>query len=192
MGNTYHGSKDVKCSVVEWLRGEDHVAIADYQRSYAWSESHVTAFVETLLDALADQERGAGTHAPDIGVVVIEKTQSDEASSDTPSSDTSKEVRFHVVDGQQRLLTFSLLVVALCGDAVCGPENVDRSQSTRLQQLLHPQNLESVIPRAVFSSPPQGDYTSSSSTTGQWSLPRTSLQISAFRTLSFSRSETRK
>ena len=145
MGNTYHGSKDVKCSVVEWLRGEDHVAIADYQRSYAWSESHVTAFVETLLDALADQERGAGTRAPDIGVVVIEKTQSDEASSDTPSSDTSKEVRFHVVDGQQRLLTFSLLVVALCGDAVCGPENVDRSQSTRLQQLLHPQNLESVI-----------------------------------------------
>ena len=145
MGNTYHGSKDVKCSVVEWLRGEDHVAIADYQRSYAWSESHVTAFVETLLDALADQERGAGTRAPDIGVVVIEKTQSDEASSDTPSSDTSKEVRFHVVDGQQRLLTFSLLVVALCGDAVCGPENVDRSQSTRLRQFLHLQNLESVI-----------------------------------------------
>lgn len=145
MGNTYHGSKDVKCSVVEWLRGEDHVAIADYQRSYAWSESHVTAFVETLLDALADQERGAGTRAPDIGVVVIEKTQSDEASSDTPSSDTSKEERFHVVDGQQRLLTFSLLVAALCGETVCGTENVDRSQSTRLRQLLHPQNLESVI-----------------------------------------------
>lgn len=136
--------KDLKRSVVDWL--ERHpAAIADYQRSYAWSESHVTAFVETLLDALADQERGAGTRAPDIGVVVIEKTQSDEASSDTPSSDTSKEVRFHVVDGQQRLLTFSLLVVALCGDAVCGPENVDRSQSTRLQQLLHLQNLESVI-----------------------------------------------
>lgn len=145
MGNTYHGSKDVKCSVVEWLRGEDHVAIADYQRSYAWSESHVTAFVETLLDALADQERGAGTRAPDIGVVVIEKTQSDEASSDTPSSDTSKEARFHVVDGQQRLLTFSLLVVALCGETVCGTENGDRNRSSRLRQLLHPQNLESVI-----------------------------------------------
>lgn len=140
------GSKDLKRSVVKWLCEKGHhIAVADYQRSYAWSESHVTAFVETLLDALADQERGAGTRAPDIGVVVIEKTQSDEASSDTPSSDTSKEVRFHVVDGQQRLLTFSLLVVALCGDAVCGPENVDRSQSTRLQQLLHPQNLESVI-----------------------------------------------
>lgn len=145
MGNTYHGSKDVKCSVVEWLRGEDHVAIADYQRSYAWSESHVTAFVETLLDALADQERGAGTRAPDIGVVVIEKTQSDEASSDTPSSDASKEARFHVVDGQQRLLTFSLLVVALCGETVCGTENGDRNRSSRLRQLLHPQNLESVI-----------------------------------------------
>lgn len=145
MGNTYHGSKDVKCSVVEWLRGEDHVAIADYQRSYAWSESHVTAFVETLLDALADEEKGAGTRAPDIGVVVIEKTKSDETSSDTPSSDTSKEARFHVVDGQQRLLTFSLLVVALCGETVYGTENGDRNRSSRLRQLLHPQNLESVI-----------------------------------------------
>lgn len=145
MGNTYHGSKDVKCSVVEWLRGEDHVAIADYQRSYAWSESHVTAFVETLLDALADEEKGAGTRAPDIGVVVIEKTKSDETSSDTPSSDTSKEARFHVVDGQQRLLTFFLLVVALCGETVCGTENGDRNRLSRLRQLLHPQNLESVI-----------------------------------------------
>lgn len=138
-------SEDLKKSVVEWLSEKEHIAIADYQRSYAWSESHVTAFVETLLDALADEERGAGTRAPDIGVVVIEKTKSDETSSDTPSSDASKEERFHVVDGQQRLLTFSLLVAALCGETVCGTENVDRSQSTRLQQLLHPQNLESVI-----------------------------------------------
>lgn len=140
------GSKDLKRSVVKWLCEKGHhIAVADYQRSYAWSESHVTAFVETLLDALADEEKGAGTRAPDIGVVVIEKTKSDETSSDTPSSDTSKEARFHVVDGQQRLLTFSLLVVALCGETVCGTENGDRNRSSRLRQLLHPQNLESVI-----------------------------------------------
>lgn len=138
--------KDLKRSVVKWLYEKGHhIAVADYQRSYAWSESHVTAFVETLLDALADEEKGAGTRAPDIGVVVIEKTKSDETSSDTPSSDTSKEARFHVVDGQQRLLTFSLLVVALCGETVCGTENGDRNRSSRLRQLLHPQNLESVI-----------------------------------------------
>lgn len=35
-------------------------------------------------------------------------------------------------------------------------------------------------------------YSSSSSTTGQWSLPRTSLQMSAFLILSFSRSDTMK
>ena len=35
-------------------------------------------------------------------------------------------------------------------------------------------------------------HTSSSSITGQWSLPSTSLQMSAFRIFSFSRSETRK
>ena len=140
------GSKDLKRSVVKWLCEKGHhIAVADYQRSYAWSESHVTAFVETLLDALADEEKGAGTRAPDIGVVVIEKTKSDETSSDTPSSDTSKEARFHVVDGQQRLLTFSLLVVALCGETVCGTENGDQNRSSRLRQLLHPQNLESVI-----------------------------------------------
>ena len=140
------GSKDLKRSVVKWLCEKGHhIAVADYQRSYAWSESHVTAFVETLLDALADEEKGAETRAPDIGVVVIEKTKSDETSSDTPSSDTSKEARFHVVDGQQRLLTFSLLVVALCGETVCGTENGDRNRSSRLRQLLHPQNLESVI-----------------------------------------------
>ena len=70
MENVDHGSKDLKQSVVEWLCEEGHhIAIADYQRSYAWSESHVTAFVETLLDALADEERGAGTRAPDIGVI---------------------------------------------------------------------------------------------------------------------------
>ena len=67
------GSEYLKKFVVAWLCEKGHhIAIADYQRSYAWSESHVTAFVETLLDALADEERGAGTRAPDIGVVVIE------------------------------------------------------------------------------------------------------------------------
>ena len=35
-------------------------------------------------------------------------------------------------------------------------------------------------------------YSSSSSTTGQWSLPITSLQMSAFLILSFSRSDTMK
>ena len=140
MGNTYHGSKDVKLSVVDWLREEDHVAIADYQRSYAWSESHVTAFVETLLDALADEERGAGTRAPDIGVVVIEKT-----ASETTSSDMPKEERNHIVDGQQRLLTFALLVVALCGETVCSTKDADRNRSSRLRQILHPRNLQSVI-----------------------------------------------
>lgn len=141
MATADQDSEDLKKSVVEWLSEKEHIAIADYQRSYAWSESHVTAFVETLLDAIADEGKEAGTRAPDIGVVVIEKTKSDE----TSSSDMPKELRFHVVDGQQRLLTFSLLVAALCGETVCGTENVDRSQSPRLRQLLHPQNLESVI-----------------------------------------------
>ena len=35
-------------------------------------------------------------------------------------------------------------------------------------------------------------YSSSSNTTGQWSLPITSLQMSAFLILSFSRSDTMK
>lgn len=140
------GSEYLKKFVVAWLCEKGHhIAIADYQRSYAWSESHVTAFVETLLDALADEERGAGTRAPDIGVVVIEKTKSDETSSDTPSSDMSKEERFHVVDGQQRLLSFALFLLEFCKEGVPGEEGHDENGSSRLQQLLRPQNLQSVI-----------------------------------------------
>ena len=128
-------SEHLKKSVVEWLSEKEHIAIADYQRSYAWSESHVTAFVETLLDALADGEKGAGTRAPDIGVVVIEKT----------ASSPTEEKWNYVVDGQQRLLSFALLLVELCREEIFGPENGDWGASSQLRQLLRPRNLQSVL-----------------------------------------------
>lgn len=124
--------KDLKRSVVKWLCEKGHhIAVADYQRSYAWSESHVTAFTETLLDELS----GEGTGAPDIGVAVVETTKYDE-----PERELNT-----VVDGQQRLLSFALLLIEWCGDAVLRAEDDERNRSTRLRQLLHPYNLQSVI-----------------------------------------------
>ena len=123
--------KDLKRSVVDWLLERHPAAVADYQRSYAWSESHVTAFTETLLDELS----GEGTGAPDIGVAVVETTKYDEP---------EREVNT-VVDGQQRLLSFALLLIEWCGDVVLRAEGDERNRSTRLRQLLHPHNLQSVI-----------------------------------------------
>lgn len=119
-------SDGIKKSVADWLLREDHsTAVADFQRPYTWSESHVTAFTQSLLDALFHPEKGA----PDIGVVVIEKTSSAD----------------FIVDGQQRLLTFALFVLEWYGSGIldwCGGGVKMRS---RLRQLLKTHNLQSTI-----------------------------------------------
>ena len=82
MTDTDRSSRDVKQPVAQWLRGNDHpTALADYQRPYVWPESHVTAFTETILDALFPSEtdgaekNDSAERSPDIGVVIVEKKQ---------------------------------------------------------------------------------------------------------------------
>ena len=92
MPDTDNNTEEIRRFVAQWLLEDNRrTAVADFQRPYTWSESHVTAFTESLLDSLFRPEKGS----PDIGVVVIEET-----------SDTD-----FIVDGQQRLLTFALLIV---------------------------------------------------------------------------------
>lgn len=136
MTDTDRSSGDIKQSVVQWLRVADRpTALADYQRPYVWPESHVTAFTETILDALfPSQTDGTGMRemagrALDIGVVIVETSEGRES----------------VVDGQQRLLTFSLLIAELCRDKIFGSGSDDWSPSSRLRQLLRPRNLQSVL-----------------------------------------------
>lgn len=101
MPDTDNNTEEIRRFVAQWLLEENRrTAVADFQRPYTWSESHVTAFTESLLDSLFRPEKGS----PDIGVVVIEET-----------SDAD-----FIVDGQQRLLTFALLIVEWYGEEILG------------------------------------------------------------------------
>lgn len=126
MPDADNNTEEIRRFVARWLLEENRrTAVADFQRPYTWSESHVTAFTESLLDSLFHPEKGA----PDIGVVVIEKT-----------SDTD-----FIVDGQQRLLTFALLIVEWYGEEILGARKLSVRTWSRLRQLLRTNNLQSTV-----------------------------------------------
>src|SRR6202012_2540122 len=68
--------------------------VPDYQREYVWSEREVTQ----LLEDIDDQRDSKSEHSYFIGMVLV-----------TPSSPG----HYEVIDGQQRLTTFFLLLCAL-------------------------------------------------------------------------------
>lgn len=95
--DTVDETADSTIAVAHWLREPERLTTAFYQRPYVWDESLVTSFVKGLLseDPL---ER-----ITDLGLVVLEKTP---------------EGGFAVSDGQQRLVTFALLLKALSGECL--------------------------------------------------------------------------
>ena len=126
MPDTDNNTEEIRRFVAQWLLEENRrTAVADFQRPYTWSESHVTAFTESLLDSLFRPEKGS----PDIGVVVIEET-----------SDAD-----FIVDGQQRLLTFALLIVEWYGEEILGARKLGVRTWSRLRQLLRTNNLQSTV-----------------------------------------------
>lgn len=126
MPDTDNNTEEIRRFVAQWLLEENRrTAVADFQRPYTWSESHVTDFTESLLDSLFRPEKGS----PDIGVVVIEET-----------SDAD-----FIVDGQQRLLTFALLIVEWYGEEILGARKLGVRTWSRLRQLLRTNNLQSTV-----------------------------------------------
>ena len=126
MPDTDNNTEEIRRFVAQWLLEENRrTAVADFQRPYTWSESHVTAFTESLLDSLFRPEKGS----PDIGVVVIEET-----------SDAD-----FIVDGQQRLLTFALLIVEWYGEEILGARKLGVRTWSHLRQLLRTNNLQSTV-----------------------------------------------
>ena len=79
-------------SLAEWLLESEELILPAYQRPYQWDESLVTAFATDFL-------RTDESLPNDIGLLVLEY-----------EDDDKKALR--VADGQQRLLTFSLLLEA--------------------------------------------------------------------------------
>lgn len=102
----------------EWLRKTDNLRLPDYQRPYQWDESLVTAFFRDVFGESTEDSSSA-----DFGVMVLERADPDDGT-------------LFVIDGQQRLVTFGLLLRAACGDCI----------PTCLQTLLHDakRNAESI------------------------------------------------
>lgn len=110
----------------DWLLEPGKLAVADYQRAYAWSESLATGFAEDICQAVFADE----PQLVDVGVVVIEHTKEDDV----------------IADGQQRLMTFALLMLELLGSSVPKPQE-GKPETSRLSSLLQGAagNLETVI-----------------------------------------------
>lgn len=108
---------DLECSIHTWLLQKGVLEPAPYQRPYSWDESLVTSFV----DAICSDE------CSDIGLVIVESTGSNGA--------------YFIADGQQRLVTFALMLKA------CG---VTCDASSRMGSLIQSagKNVESVYRRA--------------------------------------------
>lgn len=104
----------------EWLLEPGTLKLPDYQRPYQWDESLVTAFFHDVFG-----ESPEDSSPVDFGVLMLERFGPDDET-------------LFVVDGQQRLVTFGLLLRAAHGKD-------DISPSCRLQTLLADanQNAES-------------------------------------------------
>src|SRR5258708_29636519 len=86
--------EDHKYSIEEAFR-ECFYIVPDYQREYVWTEKEV----QQLLDDIDEQFDGTDRREYFIGTVLV--------------SPTTQKNHFEVIDGQQRLTTFFLLLCAL-------------------------------------------------------------------------------
>ena len=82
---------------------EKQFIIPIYQRSYKWTKRHL----DRLLDDLSDIEYGNAKHSHFLDSIVYAGIQVQQAS----MSHTT--LKFQVIDGQQRLTTISLLLIAI-------------------------------------------------------------------------------
>jgi hypothetical protein len=91
-------------NTVKGLFSEKVFKIPDYQRSYAWEREHRVDFWNDVMDSLdTDVQHYWGT-------ITLQKTSDKEEDKSTLSQFTV----YKVVDGQQRLTTMALFILALC------------------------------------------------------------------------------
>lgn len=150
-----------KRNVVEWLKEPGDLRIAEYQRSYCWPESFITNFVKTILAAFDENRPDFGP--ADLGLIVLETYQED------------KDKIERIADGQQRLMTFALLTVAVLDKEEfscpcsrirvllgadtpkpCGSPSEKGKFFADLETLLHAQLAYATIKKVLYRELPEG------------------------------------
>lgn len=91
------------------------LCIPDYQRGYCWEKKQVESLLESL--GYADVKKGKKYH---LGTVILHKHKKSEFCKGCNSGEESCSDVYDVVDGQQRLLTLSLIAKIISSD-ICLP-----------------------------------------------------------------------
>ena len=126
----------------------DYYAIPDYQRDYEWTSAQTS----TLLDDIFSIMESGSNKMHFFGAIVTIPFEEDNAVNkiiDLNEYNISKQSVKHIVDGQQRLTTFSLLMKALI-DLITDDINLSTTDiSSKKKALIQP--LESMLYGRDFS-----------------------------------------
>ncbi len=126
----------------------DYYAIPDYQRDYEWTSAQTS----TLLDDIFSIMESNSNKMHFFGAIVSIPFEEDNAVNkiiDLNEYNISKQSVKHIVDGQQRLTTFSLLMKALI-DLITDDINLSTTDiSSKKKALIRP--LESMLYGRDFS-----------------------------------------
>ena len=141
--------------------------IPDYQRGYAWKQEQLVDFWDDILNLQKDRYHYTGL----LSLKAVARAESKIWSNDTWLLESGHKA-FHVVDGQQRLTTFSILVneiVTFVEGVECNEGKTDEEvvlcyqtlkaiRSKYISQKRPPQNLITTYLFGYESDNPSADY----------------------------------
>lgn len=125
--------------------------IPDYQRGYAWRKEQLVDFWDDLLNLQADRFHYTGL------LSLKEVSHSDHEA--WQRDDWLQQIDFklfHVVDGQQRLTTFSILIYEIVAFVQALPENQSKADD---EIIIGIEPLNKIKERYIFRQHPQGIIT---------------------------------
>lgn len=88
----------------------DNLAIPDYQRPYKWSTRNIEDLLTDISHAIDESKRHPSDYKYRIGTILLHEDSSNG--------------RLYIVDGQQRVLSVALIILALNPEFKCGITNV--------------------------------------------------------------------
>ena len=116
--------------------------IPDYQRGYAWKHEQLADFWEDLLNLLDDRYHYTGL----LSLKALNRSDVQSWGGDEWILELGFKP-FHVVDGQQRLTTFSILIHEIVAFVKGLPENIDKSDD---DILLGDESLKDITDRYIL------------------------------------------
>lgn len=124
--------------------------IPDYQRGYAWQDSQLRDFWEDLINLQADRNHYTGL----LSMKALNKEEAQKLETDDKWLLDSGFKPYHIVDGQQRLTTFVILLNEIAEFISNLPENTDKPDESIY---LGYENLKDIKAKYICRKrPPEG------------------------------------